>query len=114
VPSKFATREQAQARKDAAVRFSENVLRDPDKASDIESEDLDDWVERKGITLIDNMGKRSLKMADANQSRQDLLDQIADLQDENDGLCAQLDAIQDVLSGVDDDDGDVDDVDDSD
>jgi hypothetical protein len=39
-----------QARKDAAVRSAENVLDDPDKASDIESEDFDDWVERKKIT----------------------------------------------------------------
>lgn len=45
-------------------------------------------------------------MANGNQSKADLLDQISNLQDENDALQAQLDAIQDVLSGVDgDDDG---------
>ena len=45
--SKILTREQAQARKDAAVRFADNYLDEPDLADDIESEDLDDWVERK-------------------------------------------------------------------
>jgi hypothetical protein len=54
------TRDPAQARKDAAVRFPENVLKDQDRA---ESENLDDWVQLKRITLIDNRGKRSLKMA---------------------------------------------------
>ena len=49
VASKILTREQAQSRKDAAVRFAENVLDDPDKADDISSEDLDSWIERKGI-----------------------------------------------------------------
>lgn len=102
--SKILTREQAQSRKDAAVRFAQNVLDDPDKADDIESEDLDDWIGRKRITLIDNTGKRSLKMANGNaQTKQDLLDQIADLQDENDALQSQLDAISDIICDDDDD-----------
>src|SRR5215467_13316362 len=75
VASKILTREQAQSRKDAAVRFAENVLDDPDKADDIESEDLDDWIDRKKITLIDNPKKRSLQVANGNgQTKQDLLD----------------------------------------
>jgi hypothetical protein len=41
VASKILTRAQAEARKAAAVRFAENFLDDPDKASDIEDEDLD-------------------------------------------------------------------------
>jgi hypothetical protein len=61
VASKILTRDQAESRKDKAVRFAESVLDDPDLADDIASEDLDDWVERKGITLIDNPRERSLK-----------------------------------------------------
>jgi hypothetical protein len=61
VASKILTRDQAQARKDAAVRFAENVLDDPDKADAIESEDLDDRITRKGITIV-NKGKRSLNI----------------------------------------------------
>ena len=64
--TKILTREQAQSRKDQAARFAENVLDDPDNADDIASEDLDDWVERKGITLIDNPRKWSLEMANSN------------------------------------------------
>ena len=92
--SKILTREQAQARNDAAVRFAENVLDDPDKAADIESEDLADWVERKRITLIDNPTKRSLKMANGNgRTKPDLLDEIDELQQENQELQNALDAI---------------------
>jgi hypothetical protein len=37
------------------------------------------------------------------QSKQDLLNEIADLQDENDYLQAEPEAISDVLAGSDDD-----------
>jgi hypothetical protein len=45
VATKILTREQAQSRKDQAARFAKNVLDDPEKADDIASEDLDDWIE---------------------------------------------------------------------
>jgi hypothetical protein len=109
VASKILTREQAQSRKDAAVRFAEKALDDPDKASDIESEDLDDWVERKRITLIDNTGKRR-KMANGNgdpRTKAELLAEIEDLQ-------SQLDAINDILNPPDDEDADYDADDDDD
>lgn len=113
--SKILTREQAQARKDAAVRFSGNVLRDADKADDIENEDLDDWIERKGITLIDNPGERSLTtMANGNWSKDELLDRIDELESENSDLQDQLDAIQDIVSPPPADDGTDDDGDDDD
>jgi hypothetical protein len=47
-------------------------------------------------------------MANGSQTKQDLLDQIADLQDENDALQSQLDAIADII-GPDEDDSDGDD-----
>jgi hypothetical protein len=110
VASKIITRQQAQSRKDAAVRFAENVLDDPDKADDIASEDLDDWVERKRITLVDNPGRKwSLEMANSNWSKDELLDRIDELEGENSDLQDQLDAISDIISAPPDDDTDDDD-----
>ena len=103
--SKIFTREQAQARKDAAVRFAENVLDDPDKADDIESEDLDAWVERKKITLVENLGRRANRMANG-PSKQDLQDQIDELTQENQDLQDQLDAIADIVAPPHEDDDD--------
>ena len=105
--SKILTRAQAQARKDAAVRFSENVLGDPDKADDIESEDLDDWIERKKITLIDNPRERSLKMANGGidpRSKSELLDYIDELEAENSDLQDALDAVADIVSAPEEED----------
>ena len=116
--SKILTRDQAEARKAAAVRFAENVLDDPDKADDIKSESLDDWVARKRITLVDNPGKRSLEMANANMSKDELLDYIDELESENSDLQDTLDSIQDLISpptpADDDTDTDDDDADDDD
>jgi hypothetical protein len=118
VASKILTRDQAEARKAAAVRFAENVLDDPDKADDIKSESLDDWVARKRITLVDNPGKRSLEMANANMSKDELLDYIDELESENSDLQDTLDSIQDLISpptpADDDTDTDDDDADDDD
>jgi hypothetical protein len=105
VASKILTRAQAQSRKDAAVRFAENVLDDPDKADDIASEDLDDWIDRKRITLIDNPRRKwSLEMANGNWSKNELLDRIQELEGENSDLQDQLDAISDIVSPPADDD----------
>jgi hypothetical protein len=113
VASKILTRAQAQSRKAQAVRFAENVLDDPSKADDIESEDLDDWIERKGITLIDNP-RRTLEMANVNMSKDELLDYIDELESENSDLQDTLDSIQDLISpAADDTDDDDDDGDDS-
>lgn len=100
---------QIASRKDKAERFVRDVLQDDDRADEISDESVEDYAARKHFVVSN---PRSIStMANGNQSKQDLLDQIADLQEENDALHAQLDAIQDVLSGVDgdddtDDDGD--------
>jgi hypothetical protein len=108
VASRILTRDQAESRKAAAVRFSENVLDDPDRAADIEAEDLDDWIERKKITLIENPQKRSnRKMANGNGgTEQDLLDRIDALEQENSDLQDQIDAVADIINGDDGDDDD--------
>ena len=89
---------------------------DPDKADEIKSESLDDWVARKRITLVDNPGKRSLEMANANMSKDELLDYIDELESENSDLQDTLDSIQDLISApaTDDDTDTADDADDDD
>jgi len=119
VASKILTRAQAEQRKAAASRFADNVLGDPDLADSIADEDLDDWIERKKITLVDNSGKRSLKMANGGngdpRTKSELLDTIDDLQQQVDDLNDTLDSIMDIAGGgppdEDEDDGDTDDDD---
>jgi hypothetical protein len=95
------TYDRVAAKKDKAERFVRYALDDPDRADEIANESVESYADRKRLVI--NPGRTSTNMANASQSKQDLLDQIADLQDDNDALQAQLDAIQDVLSGSDDD-----------
>ena len=96
---KSLTRDQLQSRKDQAVRFTQNVLGDPDRADEIEDESLEDYAERRKIQLANSGRRRNGSMA----TKQELQDQIADLQDENQQLQDQLDAITDIVSPDDDD-----------
>jgi hypothetical protein len=72
------------------------VLRDADKASDIGAEDLDDWIERKGITLVENPSERIPAMANSNMTKDELLDRIDELESENSDLQDALNAIADI------------------
>ena len=84
---KQLTREQAQAPKDAAVRFVDNALDDPDWADQIPDEDLEDWAARKKLQLINS--RRNVMPGgngDNGQTKQDLLDEVDDLQQENQDL----------------------------
>jgi hypothetical protein len=54
------TREQTQARKDKAVRFVEDVLQDPDRAEEIDDEDLESYASRKHIRLVNPEGGKSI------------------------------------------------------
>ena len=49
------TPEQIQGRKDKAVSFTRDVVGDPDRAAEIEAEDLEDYAERRKLKL--NPGK---------------------------------------------------------
>jgi hypothetical protein len=106
---KSLTREQLQSRKDAAVRFTENVLDDPERAAEIEDEPLEDYAERRHIELINPRRIASMANGGNGRTKQDLLDEIDDLRAENQDLQDQLDAIADIVSpeeeeGEDDDD----------
>ena len=52
--AKKLTRDQVQSRKDAAVRFLEDVKDDPDRASEVADESLEDYAERRHVEFIDN------------------------------------------------------------
>jgi hypothetical protein len=104
---KQLTRDQVQAKKDKAVRFVRDVLGKPDRAGEIEDESLESYAERKEVELLDNpyFRRRRENMA----TKAELEATIQDLQDENDALCDQLDAISAIVSP---DDTDMDDSDD--
>jgi hypothetical protein len=52
------TPEQVQNRKDKAVRFVADVLQDPDRAAEIDSESIEDYAARKKIQINPNGGAR--------------------------------------------------------
>jgi hypothetical protein len=95
---KTLTREQLQDRKDKAVRFLRDVLGDPERASEIEDEDLESYADRRHIELINPRRTESMANGGNGRTKQDLLDEIADLQAENQDLQDQLDAIADIVS----------------
>jgi len=59
---KQLTREQVEARKEKAVRFVRDVLDDPDRAHEIEDEDVEDYAERRKFQII-NPTRRTEYMA---------------------------------------------------
>ena len=109
---KRLTREQLQSRKDAAVRFLRGVKDLPERAAEVEDESLEDYADRRHIELI-NLGRRSNNMANGGNGRtkQDLLDEIADLRADNQDLQDQLDAIADIISPEEEDEEEDDDDD---
>jgi hypothetical protein len=103
---KSLTREQLQSRKDKAVRFTRDVLDDPDRAAEIEDEDLEDYADRRKIQLI-NSGRTSMANG---RTKEDLLNEIDELQQENQDLQDQLDAIADIVSAPEEEDEEDDDA----
>jgi hypothetical protein len=104
---KALTRDQLQARKDKAVRFVRDVLGDPDRAAEIEDESLEDYAERRKITLT-NPSKGNRGMA----TKRDLEQQVKELEDENQELQDRLDAVADLVSGDDEEEEEGEDADD--
>ena len=49
------SREQIQGRKDRAVRFTRDVVGDPDRAAEIEDEDVEAYAERRKLTMANPM-----------------------------------------------------------
>src|SRR5262245_36042143 len=95
---KQLTREQLQARKDKAVRFVRDFLHDPDRADEIEDEDLDSYAEMRRIQVI-MFGRKNNAMANVNgQTKKGVFVEIDDLRQENQDLRDQLDAVADIVA----------------
>jgi hypothetical protein len=107
---KALTRDQIASRKEKAERFVRNVLGDEDRAAEIADESVEDYAERRKFEII-NPQRRNRTMAkkNATPTRQDLLDRVAELEEENRDLADQLDAIAEIVSPGDDDSDDTDD-----
>jgi len=99
--AKALTREQLQARKEKAVRFTRDVLGDSDRAEEIEDESLEDYAARRKIAITNPHGKRASTMA----TKRELEETIRELEQENSDLQDQIDAIADIVSEGDDEEG---------
>ena len=90
---KTLTRKQLEARKAKAVRFTRDVLDDPDRADEIEDESLEDYAERRHIQIQNPKGVKRMAI----QTRRELLERIEELEQENEELQGQLDEIRDII-----------------
>jgi len=88
------TRQQLEKRRAQAVRFTRDVVGDPDRARDIEGESLEEYAERRRITLTNPKGVRRMAI----QTRKELLERIEELEGENEELQSQLDEIADIVA----------------
>ena len=82
--AKQLTEEKAQARKDKGVQFLRDVVGDDDAADNLDDEDLDSYIERKHIQIVN---KGASKMANGNadpRTKSELLDEIVAPPDEGD------------------------------
>jgi len=94
---KALTREQLQSRKDRAVRFVRDALDDSERADEIEDESLEDYAERRKFELINPRRNTRMPNTDS-RTKNELLDEIDQLHQENADLQDQLDAIADIVA----------------
>jgi hypothetical protein len=104
------TRDQLQARKDKAVRFTRDVLGDSDRAEEIEEESLESYAERRRIQII-NPKRRHAIMA-RGKTKADLEQEMAELREQNQELQDQLAAVADIVAPDDDETDDEDELED--
>ena len=83
------------------MRFVRDVVGDPERAAEIEQEDLDDYAARKKVQIV-NPSRSTNSMPTSKQLRQ----RISELEQENQDLSDQLDAIADIISPGDEDEDD--------
>jgi hypothetical protein len=104
---------QLESRKEKAVRFTRDVLRDPDRGEEIADESLEDYGQRRKIQIT-NPSKRKKAIMPTTKSKAELEAENVDLRDENQELQDQLDAVADIVAPDGDDDGQNGDPDDDD
>jgi hypothetical protein len=89
---KTLTRKQLEARKAKAVRFTHDVLGDPDRADEIEDESLEEYAERRRIQIVNPKGAKKMPV----KTRRDLIERIKELEEENESLQDRLEEIADL------------------
>ena len=100
---KTLTRKQLEARKAQAVRFTEDVLDDPDLADELEDLTPEEYAERRRIKISNpKKGGRHMSVP----SRRELLETIKELEEENDDLHDRLGQIGDLAGTEDEEEGD--------
>ena len=100
---KELTRAQLESRKEKAVRFTRDVLDDPDRADEIADESLEDYAEMRGIQITNPPLRRRIAIMATPKSKAELEAEIDDLKDENAELQDQLDTIADIVAPADED-----------
>ncbi|OFV96451.1 MAG: hypothetical protein A3F68_10415 [Acidobacteria bacterium RIFCSPLOWO2_12_FULL_54_10] len=96
---KSHTREQVQTRKEKAARFVRDVLDDPDRATEIEDESVDDYADRRRFRII-NRKRSKQHMA----TKQELEERISELEAENEELQSRLNEISEIVAPPDEED----------
>ncbi len=97
---RILTRKQLQARKDQAVRFAREVRDDDDLADAIEDETLEEYARKRHIKLSNpTTGVKNMAI----RTRRELLDRIAELEEENQELRDKVDSIADIVGEEEDD-----------
>ncbi len=90
---KTLTRKQLESRKSKAVRFTRDVLGDPQRAQEIEDEHLESYAERRHIQIVNPKGAKLMAV----RTRRELLEKIQELEEQNEELQGQLDEIRDII-----------------
>ena len=91
---KTLTRMQLESRRAQAVRFTRDVLDDPDRADEIEDESLEEYAQRRHIQLVNPKGVSKMPVP----TRRELVDRIKELESENEDLQTQIDEIADIVT----------------
>lgn len=102
---KTLTRKQLESRKAQAVRFAREVRDDDELADQIEDESLEEYAQKRRIKLSNPKGVRKMPVP----TRRELLDRIAELEEQNEELQEKVDSIAEIVGeeeeGEDEDQG---------
>lgn len=104
---KVMSPQQTETSKARAERFVRTVLEDDEHADAIADESLQDWADRKGVRIVENPRRVSPDITEKGSimpSKQELLDRVKELEEENDDLQDQLDQIADIAAPPEDED----------
>ena len=63
------TRNQLEGRKEKAVRFTRDVLGDPDRADEIADESLEDYAERRKVKVINSFQRKAIMPRNQTEER---------------------------------------------